>query len=351
MSIESFIRAIPKVDLHVQLEGAIQKDLILLIAEQNDIASTYKKLKLYQAWVDLLKKPDFKKLDDIARETSVWVRHPEDIARVIYDLGVSYSKQNIKYAEISVIPALYTDMDLGFTEVIHALNDGADRLQRAWQVKLNWLLAIPRDRPRKSDDIARWATSVTAQKGNVVGLTLVGKEDLQPIAQFKKAFNTVEKKGLARITHVLSHPHSDSFQEVVDTVNPSRLTDAWGLLDDPEAVDYVVENEIPVLLTPTREVRLGRISSVAEYPLPQLLDRGVKVVLGSGMPALYETSLNDEYVAAVEQAGVTLDEIQKIARNGFEAALVSDDEKQTMLNDFEQSCAALREEHLAEETE
>ncbi|MDQ7034569.1 MAG: hypothetical protein Q9P01_06960 [Anaerolineae bacterium] len=143
MSIESFIRAIPKVDLHVQLEGAIQKDLILLIAEQNDIASTYKKLKLYQAWVDLLKKPDFKKLDDIARETSVWVRHPEDIARVIYDLGVSYSKQNIKYAEISVIPALYTDMDLGFTEVIHALNDGADRLQRAWQVKLNWLLAIP----------------------------------------------------------------------------------------------------------------------------------------------------------------------------------------------------------------
>ncbi|MDQ7034568.1 MAG: hypothetical protein Q9P01_06955 [Anaerolineae bacterium] len=170
---------------------------------------------------------------------------------------------------------------------------------------------FPRDRPRKSDDIARWATSVTAQKGNVVGLTLVGKEDLQPIAQFKKAFNTVEKKGLARITHVLSHPHSDSFQEVVDTVNPSRLTDAWGLLDDPEAVDYVVENEIPVLLTPTREVRLGRISSVAEYPLPQLLDRGVKVVLGSGMPALYETSLNDEYVAAVEQAGVTLDEIQK----------------------------------------
>ena len=211
MSIETFIRAMPKVDLHVQLEGALQKDLIMLIAEQNDIASTYKKLKDYQSWVGLLKEPDFNRLDEIARETSTWVRHPEDIARVVYDLAVRYSKQNVKYIEISVLPSQYADLDMGFVPFMEALADGADRAKRAWNVSIGWILAIPRDNPRRGDDVARWATSVTAQKTNVVGMGLVGREDAQPIAQFKKAFATVEKKGLARITHVYSYPDSDSF--------------------------------------------------------------------------------------------------------------------------------------------
>src|SRR6185503_17341125 len=103
MSVESFIRALPKVDLHVQLEGAISKEYILMIADQTDIARNYKKPKMYRDWVDLLKSPNFNLLDDMARETTVWVRHPDDIARAIYDIAVTYNKQNIKYAEISVI--------------------------------------------------------------------------------------------------------------------------------------------------------------------------------------------------------------------------------------------------------
>jgi adenosine deaminase len=348
MSVENFIRAMPKVDLYVLLEGALQKDLILQIADQNDTATNYKKLKEYQDWVNLLKKPDFNRIDDIARETSTWIRHPDDIARAVYDLAVQYSKQNVKYAEITVNAAHYTDLNLGFGELMEALNDGANRAERAWGVKLNWILSIPRNNPRKSDDVARWVTSATAQKGNVVGMSVVGREDVQPIAQFKKAFNTVEKKGMARIAPVYSYPNSDSFQGVIDSVNPTRLVDAWGLIDDPQAIEYVVENQIPVLLTPIREVRLGRISSVAEYPLPELLDRGIKVIIASGMPALFETTLNDEYVAAVTQAGVTLAEIQQIVRNGFEAALVPNNEKQAMLTEFDQACAALREEHLTE---
>lgn len=351
MSIESFIRAMPKVDLHVQLEGAMQKDLIMLIAEQNDIASTYKKLKDYLGWVGLLKAPDFNRIDEIARETSTWVRHPEDIARVVYDLAVDYSKQNVKYVEISVLPSQYTDLDMSFVQFMEALADGADRAKRAWNVSIGWILAIPRDNPRKGDDVARWATSITAQKCNVVGMSLVGREDAQPIAQFKKAFATVEKKDLARITHVYSYPDSDSFMGVMDNANPTRITDAWGLIDDEQAIDYVVDNEIPVLLTPTREVKLGRIESVAEYPLPELLDKGVKVVLGSGMPALFGTSLNDEYIQAVELAGVTIEEIQKIARNSIEVSLMPADDKRAMLDEFDATCAALHKEHLTEASE
>lgn len=349
MSVESYIHAMPKVDLHVQLEGALQIDFMLMIAEQTDIAGTYKKTKQFQEWVQLLKAPDFNRIDEIARETSAWVRHPEDIARAVYDFAVRCSKENIHYAEISVLPSLYTDLGLGFIEFLDALNDGADRAERAWQVRLNWILAIPRENPRKSDDIARWATSTQAQKGHVVAMSLVGREHAQPIAQFKKAFQTVEKKELARITHVYSYPDADSFNGVMEIVNPTRITDAWGLIDDDEALAYVVDQQIPVMLTPTREVRLGRIRSVAEYPLRELVNRGVNVVLGSGMPVLFDTSLSAEYTAAVEQAGLTLDEIEAIALNSVRAALLSAEDRRTLFTEFQDAYAALRAEHLVEE--
>lgn len=348
MSAENFIRAMPKVDLHVQLEGAISKELILLIAEQTDMMRSYKKEKEYRAWVDALRNPDFEQIDEIARETATWIRHPEDIARVIYDLGVKYSKQNVKYAEVSVIPALYTDLEINFQTFLEAINDGADRVFRAWGVRINWILAIPRERPRKSDDIARWATSATSQKGGVVGMGLVGREDAQPVAQFKKAFTTVEKKDLSRVTHFHSYPGSDTLSAVMDTTQPNRVTDCWELIEDEEALAYLVEHEIPVIVTPARELKLGRINSLAEYPMRAMLDAGLNVMIGSGMPELFGTSLTDEYIALVEQCGVTLDEVQQMVLNSVYASFVEEDERTAMLSEFKQAFSALREEHLTE---
>lgn len=342
MSIETIIRAMPKVDLHVQLEGAISKEFTMLVAEQTDVARTYKKAKDYRTAMELFKEPKFDKIDEIARESSSWVRHPEDLARVVYDLAVNYSKQNVKYAEIAVNPAIYTDLGMTFQMLLEALNDGADRAQRAWGVDLNWVLSMPRERPRKSDDIARWATSVTAQKGNVVAMSVVGREDAQPIAQFKKAFATAEKKELPRITHMFSYPDADSFDGVVETVMPNRITDAWGVLDDPDAVSYLVEHDIPVVVTPTREVKLGRIKSVAEYPISEMLDNGLNLIIGSGMPAFFETSLTDEYIKLAE-GGVSLTEIQLLIRNSIRAAYMPAEAKSDLMVEFEQSIIELQD--------
>lgn len=350
MSIETFIRAMPKVDLHVQLEGAAQKDFLLLIAEQTDIASSYRKRKEYEEWERLLQEPDYDRLDEIARETAAWLRHPEDLAHMVYDLGVQFSKQNVKYAEISVMPALYTDLGLTFQEFLAAINDGADRALRAWKVHMKWFMSMARERPRKSDDIARWATSAAALKGNVIGLSLVGREDSQPIGQFKKAFATVEKKDLARVTHLFSYPDADSFDGVMETVKPTRITDAWGLIEHEEAMQTLIEQDIPVVVAPIREVRLGRIESVAEYPLRQLLDRGVNLIIASEMPALYNKTLSDALVDVLQEADVTVDELEAMQLNALHASLLPQEEKLDLLNDFQQQFATLRAEHMNPET-
>lgn len=348
MSVETFIHAIPKIDLNVQFEGAVPQELVMLFAEQTDIAGTYKRRRDYDKWVTQFEEPDFSSIDELTREVYGWLRHPDDIARAVYDLGVSFSKQNIHYAEIAIIPSLYNANGLSFPDFLSAISDGADKAERGWNVHINWIFAIPREQPRRADETARWATGATAQRSNVVGLSLIGREDEQPIAQFQKAFSIAEKKALYRQTHVLSGSTKDTFGEMIEYVAPNRITDVWDLLEDGDALSHVVEHDIPVLITPSREIKLGRINSIGEYPIKDLLENGVNVVISSGMSELYKTSLTDEYTALATEAGLGVEDIQTLILNSVRASFQPNSDKEAMMEQFSEAFDTLKAEHLDE---
>ena len=342
MSVETFVAAMPKVELHVHLEGAMRKKTLLMIAEQNEISYHEKD---FEAWVAALDDPDPERLDELARVTSRWIQQPEDLSRIVYDLGVQLSRQQIRYAEVSVNPALYMQSGMTYEQVLAALNDGRDRAQRAWNVDMVWILSIPRNEPRRSDEYARWATNAGAEKNNIVGLGLHGREDIQPVGQFERAFRVAQKKKLSRLAHA-PVGDQDEWLEMLQMLQPDRVVDGWGLLDVPEAVTLMVENDIALEVSLTRAQMMGLVESVAEYPLRGLYDEDLKLTIGSDMPVYYGTTLNDEYRAVIEQCDFTVDELEELALNAVRYSLLSPANKEAMLVAFADEYRQLRGEHL-----
>lgn len=348
MTLQSFIEQMPKVDLGVQLEGSLQLDSLLLIAQQNEIASTFKSVRQYEDAVERIRNPEFDKLDEIARESAAWLKYPEDITRAVYDLGLALAKQNVKYAEVSVIPAIYTDNGLTFETLLNALNDGRDRVLRGWNITLNWVMSIPTDRPRKADDIARWAISNAAQNGNVVGLGLVGRDDLHPVEQFRKAFVTAERKGLHRTVVAASHQTPDTLAETFDTLLPDRISDVWGIAEDSTALDLIREQAAAVVVSPIRELLAERISSVADYPLRRLYDEAIQVSLTSSMPERFGVSLTDLLLELGTAGAISPEELETLMLNSVAGSFLPDDAKTGLLTEFQSSFEELRKEHLVE---
>ena len=128
MSIQSYIQSMPKVDLHVHLDGGASREAVLIIADQNEIVES---LKHFSTWTGLLDKPDFDRLDDLLKVTSNWIRLPEDVTRIAYDLATHLAKQNVRYAEVTVNPSAYVDLNIPVEQFVVALNDGRDRAHRA----------------------------------------------------------------------------------------------------------------------------------------------------------------------------------------------------------------------------
>jgi adenosine deaminase len=343
MSVASYIQAMPKVELLISLEGAMQRNSLLKIAEANEVSAS---IKHFNDWVSLLDKPDYKRVADITRMASSWLQIADDLMRVVYDVGVSLAKQNIRYAEVSVNPALYEGIGLTFDDFIGAINGGRDRAGRGWGIEMAWILNVPREEPRRADDYARAATTLNARKNGIVGIGLSGREDAQPVAQFERAFRTAEKKGVPRVVRAGDSLGAEGILAAVEALAPNRIIDAHGIQDSPEALRLVADQQTAVGFSITRALRSGWINDVGEFPLRQLYDEGVVLFLGSDMPSIYKASLVDEYTQAVEKGLLSLDELDELALNAVRNSFLTDEEKAAMLEQFQSDYARLRAEHV-----
>lgn len=347
MSIDSFIQAMPKAELYIQLEGGMQRDTMLLIAEQNNIPET---TKHFQDWLKQLDKPNFSRLDELLRMYGSWVFEGEDITRIVYDLGVMLAKQNVRYAEVSVNPVMYMQNGLIFEHLLEALSDGRDRVQRGWGVRMSWILTIPRDEPRRSDEVARWATTAAARKAGVIALGLKGREDIQPAGQFERAFRNAEKKLLMRTAQAGDTQKAEGVLDVILTLNPDRIYDGWGSADAPDVLQHLRERHIPLSISLAKALCLGWVQRYADYPARHLYDEAVKLVIGTGLPNLYKTTINDEYRALVEHCGFSVEELQELALNALEVCFLPDEEKESLRQEFSQAYTQLAAEHIASES-
>ncbi len=333
MSFREFIAAIPKVELNLQLTGALRQESLMMIAKQNGVPSSRDD---FDEWVALLERPDYARIDATAREAGSWVMYPEDIALAVYDIGVMLSKQNVVYAEISVAPpdfigAAHMNIDV----FIDALNDGRDRALRGWNVDMAWILGIPRDNPRSGDDVARWSTSHAARLGNVVAMGLMGPEDAQPIGQFRRAFDTAHKKEIFTVVNAGSSLGPAGINAALEELSPQRLTDSWGIAEDRAMVGALADSAMPLVVSLCRAQRLGLTKKVGDYPLRLLDESDVRVMLSSDMPSLYKSTLIDEYVCAHEDCGLDSDGVIRLARRSIEHSFLDSEGKDKLLRRFD----------------
>ncbi|MCY4018391.1 MAG: hypothetical protein OXG39_03200 [Chloroflexi bacterium] len=346
MGLREFFAAIPKVDLNLQLTGAFVDEGLLMIARQNGVPA---ETEDFAYWTDLLVNPDYQRIDELAAVAGSWVRYPEDIARVVYDIGVRLAKARISYAEVAVTPSEFMQKSLMSIDVfINALNDGRDRALRGWGVDMSWILCIPRDNPRVGDDVARWATGATAKSGNVVALGLIGEEDAQPVGQFKRAFATARKKGIFTVAQAGNSTDADGVTSALEELEPHRLTETWGIHSHPDIINSLAESGTPIVVSISRALRRGLVDDASAYPLRTLVDNKVQVLLASGMPRLYQSSLVDEYAMAVEQCGLDLTDVVDLARRSIQLSFLEDERKKTLLDKFDKQLEFARLSHLAD---
>jgi adenosine deaminase len=317
--------AIPKVELHVHLEGTAPPDLIRRIADRNGLVLPDGLLAAPDrfAYRDFL---DF--LDTYDKAASV-IRTADDYRDITHEYLVKCAREGAIYVELTASPDHARLVGLTDDEHIEGITRGIDDARRDTGIEGRILISCVRNfGVEPALRVARYAADRTHPY--IVGFSMAGDEENYPPAAYADAFRIAAEAGLGCTVHAGEWAGPESVLGALE-LPVSRIGHGVRSIEDAQLVEELAERGLYLECCPTSNVVLGIYPTYEEHPLPRLASAGVRVTLGSDDPPYFGASIGGEYEICREHFGFGDDDLRAITRTAIEAAFCEEPLKQRLI--------------------
>jgi adenosine deaminase len=318
MSLEQFIRLMPKVELHVHLEGSIRPATLLALAERNGVRLPAGNVEGVEQWYRFT---DFAHFVEVYFAIGDCLRTPHDFELITGEFLRGQEAQNIRYSEVIFTPFTHHG-HVSFDDQLAAINRARAWAEEELEVSMALVPDISRNvRPvEHSLEVAQWA--LDNRDRGVIALGLGGPEIDNPPELFREAFDLIQQAGLPSLPHAGETEGPASIWGALNALHAARIGHGVRCLEDPDLVRELRERQIALDVCPSSNVCLGVAPDLADHPLPRLLEEGLFVTINSDDPPMFNTTLTDEYLRICDTFGLDLAQIKALVLNGVRASLL-----------------------------
>lgn len=323
-SLREIITDLPKVELHVHVEGSIQPETLLQLAQRNKIELPATDVAGLRDW---FKFRDFKHFVEVYVAASKCIRKPEDLELIAEEFARNQAKQNILYTEAHFTAmTIHRYSGIPWNEQHDALLRGFNKVQ---DTKVNLILDIVRSfTVDEGETIAQWC--IDGRGEGVVAIGLSGFEGTDPVAVHKPSFKSAKDAGLFCTAHAGENGGAQSIREALDDAFADRIGHGVRCIEDPQLVQELREKQIHLEVNPTSNVSLGIFPSLEKHPLPILMDEGLSVSINSDDPPYFNTTLTDEWIRCAEEFEFSTDILFSLCQGAVNKSFLDDATKTTL---------------------
>ena len=341
MTLRDFIKAMPKAELHVHLQGGTQPETLLRLAQRHHIPVPAQTLDEMRKWYTFRDFDHFLEIYDVICEC---FRTGEDIELAFREFCAGQAAQNIRYTEVTFTPP----RRIPWAEQLGALKRGRDWARQELGIIVNVILDIPREYGADVGNlIADWVIE-GAREGVIVALGLAGPEAGNPAARYSEAFDRIKAAGIPTVIHAGEHDGPDSIWDALKNGHSARIGHGVRCLEDPTLVSYLREHQIPLEVCPTSNVLLKVCETLDDHPLPKLMDAGLYVTVNSDDPPMFNLTLTDELIRCAETFGWDADRIEQLTLGALRVAFSA--EGRALMGEYQAAFNQLREAENASTT-
>ncbi len=335
-----FIRQMPKVELHLHLEGSIRPTTLLDLARRHGIGLPVDDVDGLAQWYRFR---DFSHFVEIWRAILACLRDGSDFARLTRELGETAAAQQVRYVETTFTPeALLRHAGIPYDEVWGGIREGAAWAARELDVQLQFIPDIPRNRRPEVgtavQDTVEWA--IAHQGEAVVALGLAGVEEGNPPERFADVFQYAKARGLRIWPHAGETVGPESIWGAINALGADRIAHGVRAVEDPALLTPLATHGIGCDVCPTSNICIGVYPALAQHPIRQLLAAGVPVTLNTDDPPLFHTTLTEEFLALARVQAFTAAELSALVRTGVEVSFLSEGEKAVLRSRVDAELAA-----------
>lgn len=318
---------LPKAELHLHLEGAIAPATLLELRQRHGKSSTAAEVE------QLYRYDDFTGFLMAFKTVTEDLQTPEDYELITYRLMENLKAQGILHAEVYVAAGVCLWRKQDFDAIFEGLERGRERGERDFGISLLWIFDAVRqfgaDQARKVFEYA-----VRYHDRNVVGIGIGGDEQKGPPEMFRDVYAFAADHGLHLTAHAGESTNPESIWGALN-LHAERIGHGLKAYQDPELIEELATRQVPIEICITSNLRTGCCHSLAEHPVRNYFDQGLMITLNSDDPAMFGTSLTNEYQLAQTAFTFTDEHLRELARNSFEASFLPPEKKLQFLNLFD----------------
>lgn len=327
---ENFIEGLPKVELHLHIEGSLEPELMFALAQRNKIDIPFKTVEEVRAAYDFSNLQDF--LDIYYQGMNV-LQTEQDF----YDLTWAYlervAKQNVKHVEIFFDPQGHTERGVKFETVLdgitRALDDGRKKLGVSSFLIMCFL------RHLSEDAAIETLQQAIPYKHRIKGVGLDSSEKGHPPSKFKQVFEDAREEGFLIMAHAGEEGPPEYVWEALDLLKVNRIDHGNRSLEDDKLVQRLVNDKMPLTVCPLSNLKLCVVKDIKDHPLKKMLGLGLKATINSDDPAYFGGYMNENFKAVTSALGLSKEDLLTITRNSIEASFLDDAGKQKLRTELE----------------
>jgi len=332
MDLASLIQRIPKAELHLHIEGTLEPELMMTLAQRNRIELPYASVDEIRAAYNFSNLQSFL---DIYYAGAQVLREQQDF----YDLTWAYleraAEDNVRHVEIFFDPQTHTERGVDFATVVDgirgALQDGRSRLGITFRLIMCFL------RHLSASDAQATLDEALPFNDKIHAVGLDSSEVGHPPSKFVDVFDRARNKGFLTVAHAGEEGPPTYIWEALDLLKVERIDHGVRCLEDPALVERLVNEQIPLTVCPLSNVKLRVFDTLKQHNLRQLLQAGLCATINSDDPAYFGGYVGENYLRTQRALKLTATDIHALARNAFTASFLSDADKQRYIAELDRA--------------
>jgi adenine deaminase len=327
-----FIQQLPKVELHLHIEGSLEPELMFSLAKRNQVAIPFKSPEEVQAAYQFHNLQSF--LDIYYQGANVLIKEQD-----FHDLTWAYllrcQQDNVIHTEIFFDPQTHTDRGIAFATVINGIASALDKAKQELGITSQIIMCFLRH--LSEEQAIDTLKQALPYKDLIIGVGLDSSEQGHPPEKFQTVFRMAKEYGFLTVAHAGEEGPAKNIINAIDLLQVSRIDHGVRCVEDQDLVQRLMADRMPLTVCPLSNLKLKVFNDMREHNIVELLRKGLCVTINSDDPAYFGGYMTDNFVAVANALTVSKTELAQFSLNGIEASFVSKTEKLRMtelVNDY-----------------
>ncbi len=331
MQLRQWIEQLPKVELHLHIEGSLEPELMFALAQRNGVKLPFASIEAVREAYNFHNLQSF--LDIYYQGAQVLLQEQD-----FYDLAWAYltrvATQQVRHVEIFFDPQTHTDRGVPFETVITGLHRALQDAEEQLGITARLILCFLRH--LSAESAMQTLEHALPFKDKIIAVGLDSSELGHPPEKFTAVFDRARAEGFLTVAHAGEEGPPDYIWQALNLLKVSRIDHGVRCLEDAKLVQRLQASRLPLTVCPLSNMKLCVFEAMSQHNLKQLLAAGLCVTVNSDDPAYFGGYMTENYLAVQSALNLTVAELVQLAKNGIEASFLEPAAKQRLFDELEQ---------------